>query len=104
MFLTVGGVKRKGVFSLGGGSKDRSAVLYEVETPSIIPHVAQEKQEKFPYEYIFRSIIHLLMDTVSSEYLFDSEFFRELDQKDLFTTIFDKIIEIYVVLSLLLWL
>jgi len=96
----IGGVETKkdirskgGVFSLFGGSnsKDRSSVLFEIASPSIIPHIAQQNQEKFPYEFIFRSINHLLMDTVSSEFLFDTDFFPDMDQIEIFGAIFDKI-------------
>jgi hypothetical protein len=91
-------LKKKGsAFSFTGAVKDRSSVLYELEEPSIIPHVAEQNQQKFTYEVIFRSTNHLLMDTASSEYIFDSEFFSGVNQLDLAHAIFDKITALFVV-------
>jgi hypothetical protein len=45
-------------------------ILTEMERPCIVPHEAAEKQLKFPYESLFRSMNLLLMDTVSSEHIF----------------------------------
>ncbi len=68
-----------------------------MDAPSIIPHVAQQNQQKFSYEYLFKSMTRLLMDTASSEYIFNCEFFAEYDQLELAQQIFDKIVSLYMV-------
>lgn len=87
--------------------KERAELLFNaMSSPTIVPHVAIENQEKYAYEHIFRSMNLLLVDTVSSEYLFDLQFFGSSDENsttilsqaqfDLITTvlyaIFEKII------------
>jgi hypothetical protein len=62
---------RTSVFSLG----DRIQSLVNIDAPVILSHVAEEKQEKYPFEAIFRSVVRTLMDNSSSEYCFASEFF-----------------------------
>jgi len=80
---------RYSVFSLG----DRFSVLQEGDNPSpIIPHMAAQGGQKFTYEFVFRSVMHLLMDTCTSEYLFCVEFFGR--SKDLFKAIFERTISL----------
>jgi len=52
-------------------------VLKEVDGPAIIPHIAESRSLKFPYEVWFRSLQKLLMDTATSEYLFCTHFVGE---------------------------
>ena len=77
-----------------GSSKDklRSSVLFELDAPSIIPHVADQNNTKFSYESIFRSIQHLLMDTCCSEFIFVAEFFGDFDTIEIMQSIFQKIL------------
>ncbi|TPX37558.1 hypothetical protein SmJEL517_g00456 [Synchytrium microbalum] len=60
------------VFTLG----DRLQVLTNPpDTGIILPHIAEDRNLRFPFEAIFKSINRLLMDNASSEYIFDIEFF-----------------------------
>lgn len=43
---------------------------YPLNQVLIVPHEALEKNLKLPFEVLFRSMVHLLVDTVSSEYEF----------------------------------
>lgn len=54
---------------------ERSNVLTNIDAPAILSHVAEDKQERFTFEAIFRSITRTLMDNGSSEYCFASDFF-----------------------------
>ena len=47
------------------------------DAPAVIPAVADSSKLKFPVESIFRSVLKLLVDTATSEYLFSWEFFGE---------------------------
>ncbi|XP_043725106.1 vacuolar protein sorting-associated protein 52 A-like isoform X2 [Telopea speciosissima] len=49
----------------------------KIEQPALIPHIAEASSQKYPYEVLFRSLHKLLMDTVTSEYLFCDDFFGE---------------------------
>ncbi|XP_043725105.1 vacuolar protein sorting-associated protein 52 A-like isoform X1 [Telopea speciosissima] len=64
---------RSAVFALG----DRINILKKIEQPALIPHIAEASSQKYPYEVLFRSLHKLLMDTVTSEYLFCDDFFGE---------------------------
>eukprot|EP01117_Protostelium_nocturnum_P008177 TRINITY_DN2919_c0_g1_i2.p1 TRINITY_DN2919_c0_g1~~TRINITY_DN2919_c0_g1_i2.p1 ORF type:complete len:604 (+),score=79.20 TRINITY_DN2919_c0_g1_i2:470-2281(+) len=84
-----------GVFSLtvSDGKTERSSLLDNLqEAPAIVPHIAQEKGQKYPYEFLFRSLNHMFLDTVSSEYLFSREFFEGLDPSLIIHGIFANII------------
>ncbi len=59
------------MFTLG----PRADVLTNIDAPVILPHAAEEHQQKFAFEDIFRSITRTVMDNASSEYCFSSEFF-----------------------------
>jgi hypothetical protein len=50
--------------------------LEELDGPPIIPHVAEQLGTLYSYEHIYRSNLHLLVDTVSAEHLFDVRWFR----------------------------
>eukprot|EP00899_Mesostigma_viride_P022961 jgi/Mesvir1/384/Mv11278-RA.2 len=64
---------RTAVLSLG----ERNKILKDIETPAIIPHVAESEGQKHPYEVLFRSLNKLLMDTATSEYMFCNDFFGD---------------------------
>ncbi|KYQ93141.1 Vps52 / Sac2 family protein [Tieghemostelium lacteum] len=54
----------------------RSHILQRcLDAPLIIPHAALKNNKKYPFEQIFRSMNILLLDTVSSEYLFTRQWF-----------------------------
>ena len=77
------------VFSVGV----RDEVLTsELEAPIIVPHAGQNKDQRYPYEMLFRSLLYALVDNACREFLFISEFFM-LDSataQDLFNNIFGK--------------
>eukprot|EP01117_Protostelium_nocturnum_P008182 TRINITY_DN2919_c0_g1_i7.p1 TRINITY_DN2919_c0_g1~~TRINITY_DN2919_c0_g1_i7.p1 ORF type:complete len:423 (+),score=48.19 TRINITY_DN2919_c0_g1_i7:470-1738(+) len=92
-----------GVFSLtvSDGKTERSSLLDNLqEAPAIVPHIAQEKGQKYPYEFLFRSLNHMFLDTVSSEYLFSREFFEGLDPSLIIHGIFANIIVFLIVSEL----
>uniref|UniRef100_A0ACD5WXY6 Uncharacterized protein n=3 Tax=Avena sativa TaxID=4498 RepID=A0ACD5WXY6_AVESA len=72
---------RSSVFALG----ERINVLKDIDQPALIPHIAEAKSQKYPYEVLFRSLQKLLIDTATSEYLFSDDFFGE---ESLFQDIF----------------
>ena len=43
---------------------------------AIIPHVAEQHRQQFPFEQVYRSAMHVLVDTVCAEYLFHIRWFR----------------------------
>ncbi|KAL5656501.1 hypothetical protein ACJX0J_035820, partial [Zea mays] len=49
----------------------------EIDQPTLIPHIAEAKSQKYSYEVLFRSLQKLLIDTATSEYLFTDDFFGE---------------------------
>lgn len=49
------------------------------ESKAIVPHEAEANKMKYPVEAIFRSVLKLLMDTSTSEYLFCFEFFGDFE-------------------------
>ncbi|XP_047090766.1 vacuolar protein sorting-associated protein 52 A-like [Lolium rigidum] len=72
---------RSSVFALG----ERINVLKDIDQPALIPHIAEAKSQKYPYEVLFRSLQKLLIDTATSEYLFSDDFFGD---ESLFQDIF----------------
>eukprot|EP00736_Rhodelphis_marinus_P002709 Rmarinus@m.14902 len=80
---------RGGVFSLG----DRGKYLENLDDHPIISHVALEAGQVFPFEEIYRSMTHLLMDSTSTEYLFYTEFFGI--REDMFEQIFGPTIQTF---------
>lgn len=54
---------------------NRSDVLNGLESEIIVPHHAVQRKETFRFEVIFKSVMKLLMDNSSSEYMFTTEFF-----------------------------
>ncbi|CAN6289121.1 unnamed protein product [Urochloa humidicola] len=64
---------RSSIFALG----ERINILKEIDQPALIPHIAEAKSQKYPYEVLFRSLQKLLIDTATSEYLFTDDFFGE---------------------------
>lgn len=71
------GKQKSSAFSLG----ERSAALTDIikESKAIVPHEAEANKMKYPVEAIFRSVLKLLMDTSTSEYLFCFEFFGDFE-------------------------
>ncbi|KAI9143306.1 Sac2 family-domain-containing protein [Paraphysoderma sedebokerense] len=64
---------KSNVFSLG----DRINVLNDSDsTGVIITHVAEEKNLRYSFEYLFKSLNRMLIDSVTAEYNFDIEFFK----------------------------
>jgi len=59
------------VFSLG----DRSQILQQIDYPSIVPHVALQTNQKIVFEELYRSYHHLLLDTITYECAFQTDFF-----------------------------
>ncbi|KAI3632572.1 hypothetical protein MIR68_009678 [Amoeboaphelidium protococcarum] len=58
---------------------DRVKQLTSMDSPVIIPHVAEEQNAKYLVEAVFRSVCRTLLDNASSEYSFITEFFRPPD-------------------------
>ena len=54
----------------------RTDVLGQLDAPSIIPHIALGNGKQYPYEQVYRSNLHILIDTISAEYLFSTRWFR----------------------------
>lgn len=54
----------------------RTDVLDQLDAPSIIPHIAFGNGKQYPYEQVYRSNLHILIDTISAEYLFSTRWFR----------------------------
>lgn len=84
--------KRSDTFSIA----DREQILETAATPPVLLHVAQQENQRLPYEAIFRSVQQHLMDSSTSEYLFLLEFFRPAGSssaeamRDLFMRVFAK--------------
>ncbi|KAL2914393.1 Vacuolar protein sorting-associated protein 52 [Polyrhizophydium stewartii] len=81
------------VFTLG----ERVHVLTNPEPEIILPHIAEDKNMKYSYEAIFKSITRLLLDNASSEYIFTTEFFARTKTRHpievpgvVFTEVFDQ--------------
>lgn len=79
---------KQNVFSLG----DRKQTLVNLDAPVIICHVAEEKQQKYPFECLLKSLSQLLMDNCSSEAVFIKEFFY-LQSDDLHGQVFEEIFD-----------
>jgi len=77
---------RTSVFSLG----DRATVIEQVGTEACQPHIAAENKQKFAFEALFRSMLHLLVESATTEYLFTHQFFGRMDS--IFHQIFAKTI------------
>jgi len=78
--------KRSDTFAVA----EREQILRTAAAPPILLHVAQQENQKLPYEAIFRSVQQHLMDSATSEYLFLLEFFKSADTRDLFLRVFAK--------------
>lgn len=85
---------------------ERLGVLAAIESDVLIAHVAEEKQQKYPYEVLFRSQTRMLMDNSASEYLFVSEFFNLKGDaaQDMFDAIFDTTVALAQVPTVVLYL
>ena len=94
--------KVKGLFSSRAGPKSdanvfalgsRATLLDRMDAEAIVAHAASQKGHKFNFEAIFRSMLFLLVDTATSEYLFTLDFFGS---RELFQDIFSRILQLYV--------
>lgn len=65
------------VFSLG----DRIETLRMQDQGVILVHIAEDKEQRYQFEQLFRSFNLTLIDNASSEYLFIHEFFSSRDAK-----------------------
>ncbi|KAL7753618.1 Vacuolar protein sorting-associated protein 52 [Sorochytrium milnesiophthora] len=59
------------VFTLG----TRVDILTDVDASVIIAHVAEENNQKFPFEALFRSLTRMVIDSATAEFAFCTEFF-----------------------------
>ena len=77
-------------FSLG----ERISVLAQVGSPPIVFGTALAEKRKYYLELLFRSLSHLLMDSVTSEYTFVTDFFGDSDCfAAIFKPVFDLVLE-----------
>lgn len=66
----------------------------------IVPHLAEEKNQRFTFEQIFKSVSRLVLDNACSEYIFTNEFFQERSIKtnaesmSFFNEVFDPTLKI----------
>lgn len=85
------------IFALG----ERKDTLVNIDSPIIICHVAEERQQKYPFENLFKSLCRLVIDNAASEAVFVREFFvlQSQDAVDLvFNEIFDSSMKYILVL------
>ncbi|MCP9265091.1 Vacuolar protein sorting-associated protein 52-like [Dirofilaria immitis] len=78
-------VKTNSIFSLKSQMRNRATVFSlgnrdsllssDLMSPLIVPHAAQQANERFQFENLFRSLQFALVDHSSHEYLFISDFF-----------------------------
>ncbi|KAG9300693.1 hypothetical protein G9A89_023491 [Geosiphon pyriformis] len=84
------------IFALG----DRIKTLYDQDAGVILVHIAENNNQKYTFEAIFRSFNLTLIDNASSEYFFDVEFLSKDDDpalevaRDCFAEIFDSTIKL----------
>jgi hypothetical protein len=77
-------------FSLG----DRFSVLAQVGSPPIVFGTALADKKRYYLEVLFRSLSHLLMDSVTSEYTFVTDFFGDSECfAAIFKPVFDLVLE-----------
>ncbi|KAH7698689.1 vacuolar protein sorting-associated protein 52, partial [Aphelenchoides avenae] len=82
---------RATVFSLG---QRQTLLTDDLMAPLIVPHAAQQANEKYQFESLFRSIQYALVDHCSHEFLFLCDFFMLSGQAavDLFTEVMGRTI------------
>ncbi|TKR81701.1 hypothetical protein L596_015532 [Steinernema carpocapsae] len=82
---------RATVFSLGARE---NLLSLDLMAPLIVPHAAQQANERFQFERLFRSIQYALVDHCSHEFLFIADFFMVTGQStvELFSQIMGKAI------------
>ena len=79
---------------------ERGNVLGNIDNADVLlPHVAEENNQKMPFETLYRSQARMLMDNASSEFLFVIEFFsvRGDAAQEVFLAIFDTSIALSLV-------
>uniref|UniRef100_A0A804Q4B0 CDP-diacylglycerol--serine O-phosphatidyltransferase n=1 Tax=Zea mays TaxID=4577 RepID=A0A804Q4B0_MAIZE len=77
-----------------------SRAIQEIDQPTLIPHIAEAKSQKYSYEVLFRSLQKLLIDTATSEYLFTDDFFGE---ESIFHDIFAVFLKCFLSPSIISW-
>lgn len=85
---------RSTIFTLG----DRGNVINEdIESPLIVPHVANKTDAKYPMEAIFRSHQFAVLDNACHEYQFLSEYFilSGKDTLEHFSIVFGKTLSLF---------
>eukprot|EP01064_Diplonema_japonicum_P015177 TRINITY_DN22939_c0_g1_i1.p1 TRINITY_DN22939_c0_g1~~TRINITY_DN22939_c0_g1_i1.p1 ORF type:complete len:710 (+),score=148.51 TRINITY_DN22939_c0_g1_i1:11-2140(+) len=70
----------------------RENVLEIWNAPVLIPHIEEEKRRQYPYEHVFRSQNVMLMDIITSEYIFSYDFFSD---RTLYIPIFQRVITFF---------
>ncbi|XP_064407979.1 vacuolar protein sorting-associated protein 52 homolog isoform X2 [Latimeria chalumnae] len=86
---------RNTIFTLGNrGNVITSA---ELEAPILVPHAAQKSDVRYPFESLFRSQHHALLDNSCREYLFICDFFMVTGNsaQDLFNAIMGKTLTMF---------
>eukprot|EP01147_Barroeca_monosierra_P010205 gene10205-2362_t len=86
---------RSTTFSLG----NRASVLEKIDDPIMVPHaqdVKEMKDNKFPYEELFRNLLKAIIDTGVREYLFSIEFFLipEKKRQEIFNIVMGKSLQL----------
>ncbi|KAF9425518.1 Vacuolar protein sorting-associated protein 52 [Podila epigama] len=88
--------QKTNIYAIG----NRLDTLKNHDAGLILIHVANEKNLKYPYESLFRSLNLALIDNASSEYLFLVEYFSKRSQPDIegihavFTQIFEPTLKL----------
>ncbi|KNE59537.1 hypothetical protein AMAG_03804 [Allomyces macrogynus ATCC 38327] len=54
---------------------DRARVVQDMDAPAIMTHVADEHGLRYPLEAVVRSVLRMVVDSASTEYTFDADFF-----------------------------
>jgi len=74
---------------------DRACVLdlCDKRAKPILVHLALSKDQKFPYEQLFRSIVMHLIDSQTNEYVFCLKFFKD-QGRDVFRKIFNRTVNL----------
>ena len=85
---------KSSIFSI---SNRDNMLTTDLESPIIVPHVAQKMETRFPMEAIFRSHQFALLDNACREYLFLAEYFRLTPNQSLehFNVVFGKTLNFY---------
>lgn len=85
---------RSTTFTLGNRAK---VLTTDLEAPAIVPHASQKKDERYPFESLFRSQHYVFMDNCCREYLFLCDFFlvTKASAQELFNSVMGKTMSFY---------